>query len=98
MVFHEFGHLPSRVGETACASTSLRRRHGPEAVRVLDVVRAAARSTDSRALLPIGGYCAMEGEDNKTSEAEQQQGGSQDAFPSSTASRLTMFVRSGRVW
>ncbi len=36
--------------------------------------------------LPIGGYCAMEGEDNKTSEAEQQREFAKQRVPQTRAS------------
>jgi regulator of sigma E protease len=54
-------------------------------------------------MLPIGGYCAMEGEDNKTSEAEQQRefrnSSSREAvnFQAKTAVQRLMIVLAGPV-
>lgn len=50
--------------------------------------------------LPIGGFCAMEGEDNKTSEAQQQRefrAGGAFADKSSVSNRLTAYTPTGNV-
>lgn len=67
VVLHEYGHfLVARrngvqVNEFACG-------FGP---KLLSWTSPRSGTTYSLRALPIGGYCAMEGEDNKTSEAEQ---------------------------
>lgn len=67
VVLHEYGHfLVARrngvqVNEFACG-------FGP---KILSWTSPRSGTTYSLRALPIGGYCAMEGEDNKTSEAEQ---------------------------
>lgn len=50
--------------------------------------------------LPIGGFCAMEGEDNKTSEAQQQReflAGGAFANKSSVSNALTAYTPTGNV-
>ena len=68
IVLHEFGHY------------ILARRNGVHVMefavgfgpKLFGWVSPRTGTQYSLRLLPIGGYCAMEGEDNKTSEAEQQ--------------------------
>lgn len=67
VVLHEYGHfLVARrngvqVNEFACG-------FGP---KIFSWTSPRSGTMYSLRALPIGGYCAMEGEDNKTSEAEQ---------------------------
>ena len=68
VVLHEYGHFivarrnRVKVNEFAVGM-------GP---KIVGWKSRRSGTLYSLRLLPIGGYCAMEGEDNKTSEAEQQ--------------------------
>jgi regulator of sigma E protease len=68
IVLHEFGHyIVARRNGVHVMEFAV--GFGP---KLFAWVSPRTGTQYSLRLLPIGGYCAMEGEDNKTSEAEQQ--------------------------
>jgi regulator of sigma E protease len=68
IVLHEFGHyIVARRNGVHVMEFAV--GFGP---KLASWVSPRTGTMYSLRLLPIGGYCAMEGEDNKTSEAEQQ--------------------------
>jgi len=79
IVLHEFGHFllarrnGVRVNEFAVGMGPL----------ITSWTSPRTGTQYSLRALPIGGYCAMEGEDNKTTEAEQQREFRASAAPSS---------------
>lgn len=97
VVLHELGHFVLarrngvRVNEFAVGM-------GP---RLLGWTSPRSGTVYSLRALPIGGYCAMQGEDGKTSEAEQQRefrdarGGEQDNFQAKSAWRRLAIVLAG---
>ena len=96
VVLHEFGHFLMarrsgvRVNEFAVG-------FGPKLLRWTS---PRTRTTYALNLLPIGGYCAMQGEDGKSTEAEQQRqaraDGTVEADPENFQSK-SAFVRLGIV-
>ena len=97
VVLHELGHFVLarrngvRVNEFAVGM-------GP---RLLGWTSPRTGTTYSLRALPIGGYCAMQGEDGKTSEAEQQREfrgthvSEQDNFQAKSAWRRLAIVLAG---
>jgi len=68
VVLHEFGHfIVARRNRVKVNEFAL--GMGP---KIVGWTSPRSGTLYSLRALPIGGYCAMEGEDNKTSEAEQQ--------------------------